>query len=118
MAATLPLNETVSVALDGSGAGTARLAPASSNETWLPTLASVKCSSATNEAQCLIYVGAKVSDDSFVDGTFSGSSGDATDKVTGYQIGRTRDPYIFAVWSGGDAGAQATLVVTGTKVLA
>jgi hypothetical protein len=92
-----------------------RLTPDGPNEHWLPILASVKASSNTNEATCRIYVGPNTNDDSFVDGTFSGSSGDATDRVTGYDISRRTDPYIWAVWAGGDAGAQATLVISGTK---
>jgi hypothetical protein len=115
--AALTLNETSSVTLDGSGNGTVRLGPASPNERWMPTLASVKVATAAAEATCRIYIGPKASDDSFVDGTFSGSSGDATDRVTGYVIARTRDPYIWAVWAGGDPAAEATLVISGTKEL-
>jgi len=115
MTAPMILNETGQVTLDGSGNGTVRLQPDGPQEHWIPTLASVKCTTAVNEATCKIYIGPKVSDDNFVDGTFSGSSGDATDRVTGYDIARTRNPYIFAVWAGGDPGAQATMVLNGTK---
>ncbi len=37
--------------------------------------------------------------------------------LAGYVIARTRDPYIFAVWAGGDPGAQATIIVNGTKTI-
>ncbi len=111
------LNETGQVILDGSGNGTVRMRPDGPHEQWLPTLASVKCSTAAAEASCKIYIGPKASDDNFVDGTLSGSTGDATDRVAGYVIARTRDPYIFAVWAGGDPGAQATIVVNGTKTI-
>jgi len=43
-------------------------------------------------------------------------SWDSTD-LTGYIIGRTQNPYIWAVLSGGEAGAQATMTVSGTKEL-
>lgn len=112
---TLGLSETGSVTLDGSGNGTVRLRPDGPNEHWLPTVASVKCSSNTNEAACQIYAGQAATDVNFVDGTFSGSSGDSTDKITGYDISRHTNAYIFAVWTGGDVGADAVLVLSGTK---
>lgn len=112
----MSLNEQLSVTLDGSGNGTVQLAPDGPREHWLPTLASVSVATPiTNEAQCKIYVGSKPTSDNFVDGTLSGSTGDSTDRVTGYDIARTAQPYIFAVWTGGDPGARATLVVNGTK---
>ena len=113
--AALPLNETGQVTLDGSGNGTLRVSPDSSHEHWLPTLVSVKCSTAAAEASCKIYAGPAATDDSYVDGTLSGSTGDSTDRVSGYEIARTRTPYLWAVWAGGDPGAQATMVVNGTK---
>jgi hypothetical protein len=111
----LGLSETGSITLDGTGNGTARLRPDGPNEHWLPTVASVKCSSNTAEAACQIYIGQSATDVNFVDGTFSGSSGDSTDKVTGYDISRHTNAYIFAVWTGGDPGANAVLVLSGTK---
>jgi hypothetical protein len=113
----LPLNETGSVTLDSSGDGTVQLGPAGPAEHWFPTGASVKASSNTAEASCKIFIGAAVADQNYVDGTLSGSTGDSTDAVAGYEVARTRDPYIFAVWAGGDAGAQATLQIIGTKTV-
>lgn len=113
----LPLNESISITLDGSGNGQVQLGPAGPHEHWTPTGASVKCSSNTAEASCKIFVGAVVADYNYVDGTLSGSTGDSTNAVDGYEIARTRDPYIFAVWAGGDAGAQATLQIIGTKTV-
>jgi hypothetical protein len=110
------LNETGSVVLDGSGNGTVQITPIGPNEHWLPTTAAVKTTRPiVNEANCIIYIGQKVDDNNFVDQTLSGSSGDATGKVTGYDVSHRTDRYIFAVWSGGDAGARATLIVNGTK---
>jgi len=114
------LNETESVVLDGSGNGTIKLRPDGSNEYWYPQTVSVKAPNPAgglpaNEARCDMYAGSKVADDNFVDGTVSGSSGDNTDRFAGYVIGRHADPFIIAVWTGGDPGATATLRVQGTK---
>lgn len=115
--AQMPLNESGSITLDGSGNGTLRLSPDGPHVHWFPAVASVKCSSNTNEASCRIYVGSVVNDQNFVDGTLSGSTGDSSNSVAGYEIARTRDPYIFAVWAGGDAGATATMQLVGTKAV-
>ncbi len=114
-AARAPLNESASVTLDASGDGTIRMKPLSAGEHWLPTLASVSAATNVKEAQCRIYIGSAAAQQNFVDGTLSGSTGDSTDRVTGYDINATQQPYIWAVWSGGDAGASATLVLSGTK---
>lgn len=112
---TAALNESESVTLDGSGNGYVRIRPDGPAETWLPTVVHVSVSSNTSEAQCSIYAGPAQTHQYFVDATFSGSSGDASDRITGKVIGRRQLPYIWAVWSGGDPGAQATAAVTGTK---
>jgi len=92
----VPLNEDATVKLDGSGNGTVKLGPA-----------------ATNEAVAKIYAGDAVKDQNFVDGTFSGSSGDASDRVSGQEI--TYGNWIWAAWTSGDINAVATLVVYGEK---
>lgn len=112
--ATVPLNETTSVTLDGSGAGTAQVGPRGMGTTWLPEVVSVKTSTATKVPTCRVYAGAAATDGNFVDGTYSGSQ-NATDNVKGQKV--YPGFYVWAVWSGGDAGATATLSVTGTKEL-
>lgn len=116
MTSISPLNENGSVKLDGSGNGTLRMVPFGGQETWLPSAVSVKTgqSMITNEAQCRIYVGPSASDQYFVDGTLSGSTGDSTDRVNGMQVD-THGSYLWAVWTGGDAGASGVMVVTGTR---
>lgn len=109
------LDQTVVITLNGSGAGTAQLGPISALETWYPETASVKVATNTNEAQCTIYKGNTATIDNFKDQTFSGSSGDATSKITGKM---STGQYIWAVWSGGDANTQASLTVSGQKELA
>ena len=111
---TVQLNESTQITLDGSGNGTARLAP-NFGQTWSPQTVSVKTvTPIVKEAQCRIYLGSDTSDPNFVDGTLSGSTGDSTDRVRG----PFRLPWaVFAVWSGGDAGARATLTVMGEREL-
>lgn len=114
MTASAPLAENASVTLDGAGAGTLRMMPQGGGQIWLPTSAAVKCSTAVNEATCRIYIGPSATDQYFIDGTFSGSSGDSTDRVAGTQVD-THGNTLWAVWAGGDAGVTATMTVTGTE---
>ena len=109
-----PLNESASVVLDASGNGTLRMKPYGGSLTWLPTIVSVKASSNLAEAQCRVYVGPDTSDQWFVDGTLSGSTGDSTDRVTGRQVD-SHGHALWAVWTGGDPGAVATMTVAGTE---
>jgi hypothetical protein len=107
------LNETAVITLNGSGAGTAKVGPLTAREKWFPTAVSVKVNSnPTLEAQCTIYKGPDASQANFRDATFTGSSGDSSDKVTGQM---TNGQYVFAVWTGGDANQQAVLTVVGEK---
>lgn len=108
----LPLSEFASVVLNGSGAGTARVGPAAHGVTWRPTVASVKVSTATLSPICNLFVGATATDDNFVDGSYTGEK-NSTDAVAGQEL--VLGQYVFAVWSGGDPGAQATVTVSGTK---
>jgi hypothetical protein len=101
------------VRLNGAGGGTAKLGPAGAAETWAPSVASFSVSTNTLEAACKIYVGDQPIQANFVDGSLSGSSGDATGRVGAYLV--TQGQFVWAVWTGGDAGAVATLVVGGMK---
>ena len=109
----VPLNEDITVKLDGSGNGTVKLGPSSSGERWYPTVTAASVSTAVNEAVAKTYSGDSVKQQNFVDGTFSGSSGDASDRITGQEI--TYGNWIWNVWTGGDPNAVATLVVYGEK---
>lgn len=108
------LNENASVTLDASGNGTLSMVPYSGSLAWLPTVVSVSCSSNVKEAQCKIYIGPSPTASYFIDGTLSGSTGDSTSNVSGRQVD-THGNTLWAVWSGGDAGAQATMQVSGTE---
>lgn len=105
----------VTVVLDGSGNGTARIGPAGARETWSPAVASVSVSTNVNEAICRIYVGPSPDPQYFVDGTLSGSTGDSTDRVSGQPV--KLGWFIWAVWKAGDPGATATLNVTGSRTI-
>ena len=114
--ATWPLNQSGTVILDGSGNGTVQLTPDGPAEHWQVATASVKASTNTSEASCRVYIGPQATDPYFVDGTLSGSTGDSTDRTGGYDVARAGPyPSVWAVWSGGDTGATATLVLAGTR---
>lgn len=112
MAQQLPLTETADVTLDGSGNGTASLGPSGPNEVWTPSNVSVICSSNTSEAVCKVYAGPSATPPYFKDITVDGSTGDATDRCN---IPVPKGWFVWAVWTGGDAGATATVNVDGTK---
>lgn len=110
---TVPLSESVSIQLGAGGKGTASLGPLSAREIWHPASVHVQVSTDNNEAVCNIYVGDSPIQRCFRDATATGSLGDSTDRV-GNDIVRTPDR-IWAVWTGGDNKASATLTVVGSK---
>jgi len=110
---TVPLNETVSIPLDASGNGTAKVGPLTAREVWHPANVHVSVTTANNEAVCTIFAGDAAQQRCFRDATFTGSSGDSSDRVNADTI-RT-GAYVWAQWVGGDALATATLTVTGTR---
>jgi hypothetical protein len=61
----------------------------------------------------VIYAGDRAIPSNQRDTTFTGSSGDATDKVSSDVIRCGQK--IFAVWTGGDPGSTGYMTVTGTK---
>lgn len=113
------LNETAVVTLNGSGAGTARVGPLSARETWYPSNVSVKTTfpgvqtTPTNESTCNIFVGPAATAQYFRDNSVQASTGDATGACSADKL--KPGQYVWAVWSGGDAGVQAQLTVTGYK---
>lgn len=110
----MPLNESVTIQLDASGNGTAKVGPKSAREIWHPDNAHVSANqNAVNEAQCRIYTGDLPIQSNFRDGTVSGSSGDATDRVNATVV--KCGQYVYAVWSAGDPNVIAILNVTGIK---
>ena len=115
MGRLLTLTRTASVTLDGTGAGTVQTGPSSPGEVWRPAQVSVSCSAvvSTGTCQANIYVGGSASQSTFVDGTFSGDTGDTSDAIGGRVLRPGQS--VFCVWSGGVAGATATMVVAGER---
>lgn len=112
--ATVPIVPGVAtVTLDASGNGTCKIGPVGPAEIWAPAVASFSVSTNVNEASCKIYVGDSAVPANFVDGSLTGSTGDATGRVGGYLV--PLGWWIWAVWSGGDAGSVATLNVGGMR---
>jgi hypothetical protein len=111
---TLSLRNSYSVTLDGNGDGTVQAGPSSPGEQWQLAIASVSVSTNVAEAQCKIYIGADTTQPNYADGTLSGSTGDSTDRVS-YPLNTGQS--IWAVWSGGDSGSTATLVLQGQRTL-
>lgn len=114
---TLTLTHSASVTLGGTGGGSVQLGPSSPGETWQPSQVSVSCSQVvtTGTCQAVIYAGAGPSQGTFVDGTFSGDTGDTSDAIGGRVVHPGES--VFAVWSGGVPGATATLVISGTRTV-
>lgn len=104
----LPLNESASVVLDGSGGGTVRLGPSNASQQWVPSNAACSVTSNTSEPVFVLYNGSP-SNANRIGGTYTGSN-DNTDVngVTMYP-----GSVLTGVWSGGDAGATATLTIQG-----
>lgn len=109
----VPMRENASVTLNGSGAGTARVGPLSAREIWYPDSVSVSTNQTTivSDAQCQIFVGDQAIQQNFRGSTFTGSSGDSETLTGTVKTGQ----YVWAVWTQGDAGALATVVVIGEK---
>jgi hypothetical protein len=113
MTQTVVLTESSPVVLDSSGNGTAKVGPQGKGEVWHPGIVHVSASSHVLEAQCQVFVGDKPTPNNYRDGTLSGSTGDSTDHVSSDEVRLGKS--IWAVWTGGDIGATAYLIVTGTK---
>jgi hypothetical protein len=111
---TVLLNESITITLNASGNGTAKLGPLSQRSIWRPTNVHVSANAnPTNDALCKIYCGDLPIQQNYRDGTVSGSSGDSSDRVNASII--KCGQYVYAVWSNGDPNVAATLTVTGIK---
>ena len=114
MAQQVNLTETGDTTLDGDGNGTAKLGPTGNGEVWTPASVSVICSSNASEATCALYAGTSPTAPYFKDLSVDGSTGDATDRCN---VPVPKGSYVWAVWTGGDPGATATVNVDGTKAI-
>ena len=95
--------------------GTAQIGPRNQREVWYPEVISVSASSNASESTCRIYAGPDATPANFVDSTETGSTGFSTYPTTNRTV--HCNEYVFAVWTGGDLGAQGRLVIVGTKVI-
>lgn len=109
----VPLRESVPIALDGSGAGTAKTGPLSAREKWYPDSVHLSVSTAVLESHCKVYVGKDTTQSNFRDESLFASSGDSSGTVGADEL--TVGMYVWAVWTGADANAQAVLTVVGMK---
>ncbi len=108
-----------------TGIGTAQIGPRNQRELWYPQVLSVSASSAIQNATCYTYAGPDTTQPNFVWSTKNGSSGDSTASIAGPGLTAVNLPgrvihcgeYVFAVWAGGDAGAQGRLNIQGMKVM-
>lgn len=107
----MTIQETIltnTVTLDGSGNGSVKVGLTQASTVLAPRLGIVSTSTANNTPECILYRGSSTAPLAYIDSTFQGN-GDSTGKVAGtlYYPGQ----FIWAVWTGGDAGATATFQV-------
>ena len=108
----VPLRQSMPVTLNGSGNGTAKVGPLSAREVWYPDNVAIGVNGFTKQCSCTVYKGPDTSQASFRDiSTFGSGDNTGACNADTVKVGE----YIWAVWSGGDAGFSATLTVTGLK---
>jgi len=123
---TFDLDENVAITLDGSGNGTAMITPGQagapgsgvgaarySGLTWAVSAVAVSVATNVAEAQAACYVsrGIQAAGPAELQGqTQQGSTGDTCSLTASLVPG----DWITVKWTGGDAGAVATMRVTGT----
>jgi hypothetical protein len=95
------------VTLDITGSGQTNIGP-DENETWQVEGVYVYASLDIKEARAVTYVGPDPDHLRLIDGTLTGSTGDATEK-----IGIVTYPdKVWTTWENGDVGALATMEIT------
>jgi hypothetical protein len=117
VAISVPFTKTVSLTLDGSGNGIAQVGPFF-NETWHPSTCNISMTGAIpssgTPATCTLSIGFQQAGAMFVDSTYQ-VNGAASSVIDGQVV--YYGQYIFATWANGNAGATATLTVSGTKTI-
>lgn len=106
MAEWLPFRLTQDTVLDASGGGSIRFQPSIGE--WKVEQVSARTSTFVNEPEFSAYVSGM-----FVGGSYSGSR---TNDTTFNQRISAQDN-LTGVWVGGDAGATATMVISGVKLV-
>lgn len=101
----ITLDEAGSVTLDASGNGTVELSTPSTRTSWFVNLVSVNVTSNTSEPVAKVYLNSTAQ---LLGGTYTGSN-----DVFGPDCW-VRNGSIICKWTGGDAGAKATMTLGGT----
>lgn len=118
---TADLNESASVTLDSNGNGTARLSPFGtrySGYTWQPDMCFVSVAptganpAPVNNASATAYVSYGVFSAQPTDAIGNTATGSTGDTCSMSQTLRPND-WVTVKWTGGDAGAIATMRITG-----
>src|SRR5258707_14709354 len=107
--ATLTLDTSVSVKLDGSGNGTVKAGPQSGQRWDITTVTVSTVSQVAPLPACNIYSGPQPQAPWLLDATFTGN-GDSTGRQASLYPGN----YVWAVWSAGNAADVATIRILGT----
>lgn len=115
-AVTADLNESATVILDGTGTGQAKLSPVGarySGYEWEPAMCYVSVSTNAKEAKATTYVSYGIQSAQPTDAigtTITGSTGDTCTMSQKLKPG----DWVITKWTGGDAGAVATMRLTGS----
>ena len=108
------LYERSQVTLDSNGSGTIRMAPGGARERWKISVVSVTCTqtvvNSSNVPTMLMYRGSPVPANQ-IGGTYTATLD--TDSTDQFVFNMNEDVYF--VFSGGDAGAIATIRIEGTR---
>jgi hypothetical protein len=104
------LFESAQVTLDSNGNGALAIGPSNAAQTWIPTQINVQVTSNTKEPLFKYYRGRSAGNLNYLGGTTTGSN-DQSD-IAG-QILFPGDSF-YCVWTGGDAGAIASVSLNGT----
>jgi hypothetical protein len=107
----IQLLKSVTVTLDGSGNGTCPpLGPSSYGETWTLSGVSLQASTNVKEALGSVYLNGLL-----IGTTTWASTGDTGVATSVVQV--MTGQVLTATWTGGDAGAVATMTVLGTRTV-
>ena len=107
----LPLDEGFQTVLDGSGNATIVIGPSYTYQTWYPNRISVNVTSNVKEPVFKYYRGRTVGNINYLDGTYTGSNDSSAVLGIVLHPGET----LLCQWTGGDAGAIATVTLGGEK---
>lgn len=105
----IPLQESASVVLDGSGNGKVTIGPVNQFQVWNVTNEACTATSNVNEPQFRLFLSNGLSAGSFLGGSNQGSNDSASIDITLYPGMK-----LTGQWTGGDAGSTATLALQGT----